>query len=105
MGLILVLVSVPVYVQLNDLNSRYKISEMASKVKTSNLFTELNFNALVQNLTEIDDAGYRNQMALNFYYIGECRYGDIVFKMMQDYNPAEARLRGLSGIRENCRQG
>jgi hypothetical protein len=65
-------------------------------------FTEPNFNALIRDLNEIDDAGYRNRMALNFYAIGECRYGDLVYEMMVITNSNEARLRGLDPVKNGC---
>ena len=102
LGLGMLLVSIPAYVQLDDLNSRYKISDRASKVKASGNFTEPNFNALIRDLNEIDDAGYRNRMALNFYAIGECRYGDLVYEMMVITNSNEARLRGLDPVKNGC---
>ncbi len=105
LGLGVLLVLIPVYVQLDDLNIRYEISDRASKVKTSGMFTESNFSALLQDLKEIDDAGYRSKMALNFYSIGECEHGDLVYEMMMNTNPDEARLRGLEVIKEGCPQG
>ena len=103
LGVLLVLI--PAYVQLDDLNSRYKISDRASKVKALGMFTEPNFIALLQDLTEIDDAGYRKRMALNFYSIGECKYGDLVYEMMVNTNSDEARIRGLEIIKEECSEG
>jgi hypothetical protein len=105
LGLGVLLVLIPAYVQLDDLTGRYKISDRASKVKALGMFTEPNFSALLQDLKEIDDAGYRNRMALNFYSIGECKYGDLVYEMMMETNPDEARLRGLEIIKEDCPQG
>jgi hypothetical protein len=105
LGLGVLVVLIPAYVQLDDLNSRYKISDRASKIKASGMFTEPNFSALLEDLKEIDDAGYRNRMALNFYSIGECKYGDLVYEMMMDTNPDEARLRGLEIIKAGCPQG
>ncbi len=102
LGLAILLTLIPVYIQLVDLNTRFKISDRVSKIKASNAFTEQNFNALVRDLREIDDAGYRNRMALNFYSIGECEYGDLVYKMMAKTNPKEARLRGLAVTKNAC---
>lgn len=104
LGLAILLTLIPVYIQLDDLNTRFKISDRASKIKASNGFTEQNFNALVRDLREIDDAGYRNRMALNFYVIGQCRYGDLVFELMAKTNPDEARLRGLDVLKNDCLQ-
>jgi hypothetical protein len=105
LGLGVLLVLIPTYVQLEDLNVRYKISDRASKVKALGVFTGPNFNALLHDLNEIDDAGYRYRMALNFYSIGECKYGDSVYEMMLKTNSNEARLRGLKVIKEGCFQG
>lgn len=104
LGLAILLTLIPAYIQLDDLNTRFKISDRASKIKASNGFTEQNFNALVRDLREIDDAGYRNRMALNFYSIGECKYGDLVYEMMIVTNSSEARLRGLRTVSNNCSQ-
>ena len=105
LGLGVLLVLIPTYVQLEDLNVRYKISDRASKVKALGVFTGPNFNALLHDLNEIDDAGYRYRMALNFYSIGECKYGDSVYEMMLKTNSNEARLRGVKVIKEGCFQG
>jgi hypothetical protein len=104
LGLAILLTLIPAYIQLEDLKTRIKISDRASKIKASNGFTEQNFNALVRDLREIDDAGYRNRMALNFYSIGECKYGDLVYEMMIMTNSSEARLRGLRTVSNNCSQ-
>jgi hypothetical protein len=102
LGLGILLVSIPAYVQIDDLNSRYKISDRVSKVKDLGMFTQPNFNALLQDLNEIDDAGYRYRMALNFYSISECEYGDLVYEIMVKTNPMEARLRELAVIKNAC---
>jgi hypothetical protein len=102
LSLSIMLVLIPVYVQLDDFNIRFKISDRTSKIKASNSFTNPNFNALVRDLNEIDDAGYRNRIALNFYAIGECKYGDLVYVMMAKNNPNEARLRSLAVTKKSC---
>jgi hypothetical protein len=102
LGLAILLTLTPAYIQLHDLDTRFKISVRASKIKKTKEFTEQNFNALVRDLREIDDAGYRNRMALNFYAIGQCRYGDLVFELMLKTNPDEARLRGLDVLKKDC---
>ena len=104
LGLAILLTLIPVYIQLDDLNTRFKISDRASKIKASNGFTEQNFNALMRDLREIDDAGYRNRMAVNFYAIGQCRYGDLVYELMVKTNPDEASLRGLDVLKKDCLQ-
>lgn len=104
LGLAILLTLTPAYIQLHDLHTRFKISDRASKIKATGEFTERNFNALVRDLREIDDAGYRNRMALNFYAIGQCRYGDLVFEFMLKTNPDEARLRGLDALKKDCLQ-
>lgn len=105
LGLSTLLVLIPSYIQLDDVSTRFKISDKASKIKASNGFTEANFRAMLEDLNEIDDSGYRNRMALNFYSIGECKYGDLVYEMMVNTNSSEARLRGLGIIKEGCSQG
>lgn len=105
LGLAILLTLIPTYIQLNDLGKRFKISDRASKIKSTGEFTEQNFNALVRDLSEIDDAGYRNWMALNFYSIGECKYGDLVYEMMINTNYREARLRRLEIMKEGCPPG
>lgn len=102
--LAVLLVVSPVYVQLKDLETRFRISDRAIKVKALNLFTESNFNMLIIMLSEIEDAGYRNTMALNFYSIGECTYGDLVYSMMSKTNPHEARIRRLNQIKNSCQE-
>jgi hypothetical protein len=104
LGLAILLTLIPAYIQLDDLNTRFKISERASKIKASNGFTEQNFNSLVRDLSEIQDAGYRNRMALNFYAIGECKYGDLVYELMVNTNPNEASLGGLDVLKKDCLQ-
>jgi hypothetical protein len=94
----------PVYFQVKDMVTRFEISDRTMKIKALNMFTEPNFKALVVLLSEIDDAGYRNRMALNFYSIGECKYGDLVYEMMTKTNPNEARLRGLATDKKSCIQ-
>lgn len=104
LGLAILLMLIPAYIQLDDLNTRFRISDRASKIKASNGFTEQNFDALVRDLREIDDAGYRNRMALNFYAIGQCRYGDLVYELMVKTNSDEASLRGLDVLKKDCLQ-
>lgn len=104
-GLSILLVMIPAFIQVDDLITRFKISDRATKIKALNSFTESNFIALVHDLREIDDAEYRNRMALNFYSIDECNYGDSVYKMMVETNFNEARLRRLEAIKEACIQG
>jgi hypothetical protein len=97
--LIVLLFLTPAYIQAKDMRSRFNISDRVIKAKTLNMFTDQNFKALVILLSELDDAGYRNKMALNFYSIGECKYGDLVFEMMAKTNPDEVRLRGLAPVK------
>lgn len=104
LGLAILLTLTPAYIQLNDLDTRFKISDRASKIKATGEFTGQNFNALIRDLREIDDAGYRNRMALNFYAVGECRYGDLVYEMIVKTNPDEASLRGLDVLKKDCPQ-
>ena len=104
LGLAILLTLIPAYIQLNDLDTRFKISDRASKIKATGEFTGQNFNALIRDLREIDDAGYRNRMALNFYAVGECRYGDLVYEMIVKTNPDEASLRGLDVLKKDCPQ-
>lgn len=105
LGLSILLVLIPAYIQLNDLSIRFKVSDHTTKVKALKSYTDPNFKALVQDLREIDDAEYRNQLALNFYSIRECNYGDLIYELMVKTNPNEARLRGLEVIKEACIQG
>jgi hypothetical protein len=100
--LIVLLFLTPAYIQVKDMRSRFNISDRAIKAKTLNMFTDPNFKALVSLLGELDDAEYRNKMALNFYSIGECKYGDLVFEMMAKTNPHEVRLRGLAPVKNGC---
>lgn len=100
--LVSLLFATPIYVQVKDMSTRFKISDKAVKAKTQNMFTEPNFKALVTLLSEIDDAGYRTRMALNFYSISECKYGDLVYEMMAKTNLHEARLRGLDPVKNGC---
>jgi hypothetical protein len=102
LGLGILLVLIPAFVQLDDLNSRYKISDRTTKVQALGMYTEANFKALLQDLNEIDDAGYRDKLARNFYSIGECKYGDLVYEMMVKTNPDEVRLRGLDFLKKSC---
>jgi hypothetical protein len=102
--LIVLLFLTPAYIQAKDMRSRFNISDRVIKAKTLNMFTDQNFKALVILLSELDDAGYRNKMALNFYSIGECKYGDLVFEMMAKTNPDEVRLRGLAPVKNGCIQ-
>jgi hypothetical protein len=102
--LVVLLFLTPTYIQVEDMRSRFNISDRAIKAKTLNMFTDQNFKALVSLLSELDDAGYRNKMALNFYSIGECKYGDLVFEMMAKTNPDEVRLRGLAPVKNGCIQ-
>ncbi len=92
----------PLYVQVRDMNTRLKISDRAQKVKALNDFKESNFKDLLVLLSEIDDAEYRTRMALNFYAIGQCKYGDLVYGMIDKTNPDEARLRGLEPVKNGC---
>ncbi len=103
--LIVLLFVTPAYVQIKDMNTRFKISDRAIKTKALNMFTEPNFKTLVMLLGELDDAGYRNRMALNFYSISECKYGNMVYQMMVETNPDEARLRGLVPVKNACIDG
>ena len=92
----------PIYVQVKDMSIRFKISDTAIKAKSQNMFTDPNFETLLMLLSKIDDAGYRTRMALNFYSISECKYGDLVYEMMAKTNPDEVRLRGLDPVKNGC---
>ena len=100
--LVSLLLVTPIYVQVKDMSIRFKISDTAIKAKAHNMFTDPNFKTLVMLLSKIDDAGYRTRMALNFYSISECKYGDLVYEMMAKTNPDEARLRGLDPVKNGC---
>jgi hypothetical protein len=71
----------PIYIKLNDAVSRFRILDKVIKTKALNMHTEDNFNTIAHLLSDLDDEGNRNRMAINFS-IGECRCSDLVFEVM-----------------------
>jgi hypothetical protein len=52
----------------------------------------------------MDDAAYRELLAKNFYAVGACSFGDEVYKIMNETNKNEIRLKLLVVVRLDCNQ-
>jgi hypothetical protein len=102
--LTILMIAVPVSVQILDLSARSKISNITSQLQGSDASSANKFNRLLILLRDLDDAGYRELLARNFYTIGACSYGDEVYRMMAETNRNEVRLKSLRTLRGNCKQ-
>jgi hypothetical protein len=57
---------------------------------------------LVDKVSSIPDAQYKLKVARNFYVIGKCAYGNIVFEQLLAVNASEVRNVQLAGLKEAC---
>jgi hypothetical protein len=102
--LTILMMAIPISVQVLDLSARTKISNITSQLRISDGTSASDFNRLLILLREVDDAGYRELLARNFYTIGACSFGDDVYGMMVETNKNEVRLQALTTLQVNCKQ-
>ena len=89
----------------------FQIQDFAKRVDISSTITTYSpesadkkyFEDLVRKISGMPDAQFGYQVTRNFYAIGECRYGDRVFRQLVDSNPREVRISQLEGFKKSCK--
>jgi hypothetical protein len=87
--------------QMHDFAKRIDISN-TSRAYSSEFSNEKYFESLVDKVSGIQDAEYKLQVARNFYAIGKCAYGNLVFEQLLTINAREVRNVQLAGLKRAC---
>jgi hypothetical protein len=87
--------------QVHDFAKRMDISS-TSRAYSPEFSNEKYFESLVDKVSGIQDAEYKFQVARNFYVVGKCAYGNIVFEQLLAVNASEVRNVQLAGLKEAC---
>jgi hypothetical protein len=87
--------------QVHDFSKRMDISNI-SRAYSPEFSNEKYFQSLVDKVSSIPDAEYKLKVARNFYVIGKCAYGNIVFEQLLAVNASEVRNVQLAGLKEAC---
>ena len=87
--------------QMHDFAKRMDISN-TSRAYSPKFSNEKYFESLVDKVSGIQDAEYKLQVARNFYAIGKCAYGNIVFEQLLAINASEVRNVQLVGLKKAC---
>jgi hypothetical protein len=87
--------------QMQDFAKRMDISN-TSRAYSPKFSNEKYFESLVDKVSGIQDAEYKLQVARNFYAIGKCAYGNIVFEQLLAINAREVRNVLLVGLKKAC---
>jgi hypothetical protein len=88
-------------VQIQDFTKRVDISTTTTNFSPESADKKY-FEDLARKVSGMPDAQYKFQVSRNYYTIGECRYGDRVFKQLVDINPREVRISQLEGFKKSC---
>jgi len=89
--------------QTHDFSKRMDVSSVTRAYSTE-LVDEKYFEKLLDKVSDIRDAEYKFQVARNFYSIGKCAYGNLVFEQLLSINTKEVRNAQLVEIRKSCEQ-
>jgi len=87
--------------QVHDFAKRLDISN-TSRAYSPEFSNEKYFESLVDKVSGIQDAEYKFQVARNFYAVGKCAYGNIVFEQLLAVNASEVRNVQLAGLKKAC---
>ena len=90
-------------IQVYDFSKRMDVSSVARAYSTE-FADDKYFEKLVDKVSDIRDAEYKFQVARNFYSIGKCEYGNLVFEQQLSMNTKEVRIAQLVKLRKSCEQ-
>jgi hypothetical protein len=100
---VLILITSTAFLQLNDFAKRVDISNAVRSYNSQEVSREY-FENLTEKVSGIRDSEYKYQVARNFYTVGECTQGNLVYEQLIRINPREYRVSRLDGLRELCVQ-
>ena len=101
-GIVIMIMSIAL-LQLNDFSKRVNISNAVRSYNSQEVSDEY-FENLTKKVSQIRDSEYKYQVARNFYTVGECAQGNIVYEQLMRINPREYRVSKLDELRELCVQ-
>ena len=100
---VLTLIISTAFLQFNDFTKRVDISNAVRSYNSQEVSAEY-FENLTKKVSQIRDSEYKYQVARNFYTIGECTQGNLVYEQLMRINPKEYRISKLNQLRELCVQ-